>query len=67
MNTECANCDRHAVAYWGPIAYCKDCISKEKRTHPQAHTCCSCNEQQPTYVSWHRRAPCGKCQAKEAT
>jgi hypothetical protein len=64
MRTECADCDRQAVAYWGKDAYCSQCLLVAKREQPEAHRCMQCGRQQPANVSWWRVTPCGSCKAK---
>ena len=64
MQTECAECDRPAIAFWGMIAYCNRHLDKAQEEDPVAHQCPSCGELQPPHVHWERKAPCGKCQQK---
>lgn len=66
MISECCECDRPAIGYWGQAAYCKRHLEDERLTRPLAQRCCHCREVQPDNVSW-RGGLCGKCKAIPAT
>jgi hypothetical protein len=66
MTSECCECDRAAIAYHGPYAYCAVCLTVARRLEPDAHRCVRCHAEQPRNVSWHRNAPCGSCQEMES-
>lgn len=66
MQSECCNCDRAAVIYHGPFAYCMVCLVEARRADPDAHRCVKCSAWQPANVSWHRDAPCKSCQMKDS-
>lgn len=60
--TQCCECDRAAVRFWGPVAYCVLHLREASAAEPDAHTCSRCGEQQPPQVLWRRDRPCGTCQ-----
>lgn len=62
MFSECCECDKQAVRYWGRYAYCKAHVAAASVAEPDAHKCTSCKREQPAHVSWRRDKPCGKCQ-----
>lgn len=60
MQTECVQCDRTAIRYWGLHAFCPRCLPMEKVARPDAHKCPGCHQEQPPQVAW-RGALCGTC------
>lgn len=61
VKTECAECDKMAVAFHGPLAFCERHLEDEKKYYPQRHQCVKCGEEQPRHVLWERSYPCAKC------
>lgn len=62
MISECCECDKIAIIYHGPYAYCAKHLTDAVSENKTAHECIQCGEEQPHNVSWRRDAPCGKCQ-----
>jgi len=60
MRTECCECDRAAVRYWGRWSYCASHIGEVLADEPDAHKCPKCKTEQPPQVMW-RGEPCGEC------
>lgn len=61
MLSECIECDRPAVRFWGPYAYCRRCLDQVKRDWPQAHLCRRCGREASPMAVWHRTHPCHYC------
>ena len=67
MRTECAWCERYAVRFWGPHAYCRDCLGEAREAHTDAHSCKTCNDEQLGHAPWQRDTQtCSNCQARAA-
>lgn len=60
--SDCVECSKPAHRYWGTVAVCKRCFDDYSSENPSDHECPTCGEVQPPNVSWHRNAPCKKCQ-----
>ena len=60
MRSECCDCDRTAIRYWGRYAYCRKCLNKAVAEKPRDHECPKCKQEQPPQVMW-RGTACGGC------
>ena len=63
MISECCECDKVAVRYWGLYAYCKAHLTEAANSNPFGHCCPDCNQVQPAHVSW-RGESCGECRKR---
>lgn len=64
MMSECVECDKIAIRYWGRYAYCKVHFEIAKLNYPGVHECILCQKEQPPQVMWRGDAPCKSCQEK---
>jgi hypothetical protein len=60
MRTECCECDKMAIGFWGRYPYCPQHLVAARREEPDAHRCPVCHQEQPSHVMW-RGELCGRC------